>query len=106
MDSPSSRCLKKRNKQRGLDVPEAMNHEPMTISRSGLDWKGLGYLVSIVSVFLLGAIAWPKDGEPAWYAPVLIAGIATSVTGMGFRYKAHLDQQRELKATKAKMRNR
>jgi len=106
MDSPSSRCLKKRNKQRGLDVPAAMNHETVTITRSGLDWKGLGYLVSIVSVFLRGAIAWPKAGDPGWHVPVLIAGIATSVIGMGLRYKAHLDQQRELKATKAKAKKR
>ena len=32
-----------------------------------LDWKGLGYLVSIVSVFFLGAIAWPKPERPQWH---------------------------------------
>jgi hypothetical protein len=68
---------------------------------SGVDWKGLGYLISIVSVFFLGAIAWPKPGEPGWHLPVLIVGMATSIIGMGCRYKAHLDQQRELKKTKA-----
>ena len=67
-----------------------------------IDWKGLGYLVSIVSVLLLGAVAWPKPGAPHWHAPVLIAGMATSVLGMAFRYKAHLDQQHELKRTEAK----
>jgi len=30
----------------------------------GLDWKGLGYLTSIVSVLFLGAIAWPKSVRP------------------------------------------
>jgi hypothetical protein len=68
----------------------------------GLDWKGLGYLISIVSVFLLGAIAWPKAGEPGWHAPLLIGGMATSIIGMACRYKAHLDQHRELKRTEAK----
>lgn len=69
----------------------------------GIDWKGLGYLVSIVSVLLLGAVAWPKGGEPQWYAPALVAGMATSILGMAFRYKAHLDQQRELKRAEAKI---
>ena len=71
-----------------------------------MDWKGLGYLVSIVSVFLLGAVAWPSASEPRWHIWVLIAGMATSICGMAFRYKAHLDQQRELRKTKAEARRR
>ena len=82
-----------------------MRHETVTtLSKPGIDWKALGYLVSMVSVFFLGAIAWPKPGDPAWHLPVLIAGMATSVIGMGFRYKAHLDQQRELRRTRAEAR--
>ena len=78
-----------------------------TVTSSGSpDWKGLGYLISIVSVVLLGMVAWPRNGEPAWYLPVLIAGMATSIIGMACRYKAHLDQQRELQRTKAEARNR
>jgi len=73
---------------------------------SGIDWKGLGYLVSIVSVFLLGAIAWPTQTEPRWHMPVLVAGMATSICGMGFRYLAHLQQMKELKKTKAEARRR
>ena len=68
----------------------------------GIDWKGLGYLVSILSVLLLGAIAWPGPGEPRWHAPVLLAGMATSIIGMALRYKAHLDEQRELRKAEAK----
>lgn len=67
-----------------------------------MDWKAIGYLVSMVSVLLLGAIAWPKPGDPAWHLPVLLAGMATSIIGMGFRYKAHLDEQREIKRAEAK----
>ena len=67
----------------------------------GVDWKGLGYLVSILSVFLLGAIAWPKPDDPAWHLPLLLAGMATSILGMALRYKSHLDQQRELKQAEA-----
>lgn len=79
-----------------------MQHESVTIpARSGVDWKGLGYLVSIVSVFLLGAIAWPTPDEPRWHMPVLVAGMATSILGMAFRYLAHRQQQKELERTKA-----
>ncbi len=70
----------------------------------GIDWKGLGYLTSIVSVFFLGAIAWPKPGDPGWHLPALLIGMATSIIGMGFRYKAHLDQQREIRKAEAEAR--
>ena len=84
-----------------------MPHEPLQAGiRPGLDWKGLGYLVSIVSVFFLGAIAWPKDGDPRWHMPVLIVGMATSIVGMGCRYKAHLDELREIKKAKAEASRR
>jgi hypothetical protein len=61
-----------------------------------LDWKAIGYLTSIVSVFFLGAIAWPKTGDPVWHLPALIIGMATSVCGMGFRYLAHIHQKKEM----------
>jgi hypothetical protein len=82
-----------------------MRHEPVTIgTRPGLDWKGVGYLISIVGVLFLGAVAWPKDGEPLWYMPALIIGMATSIIGMACRYKAHLDQQREIRKAEADAR--
>jgi len=67
-----------------------------------LDWKGLGYLVSILSVFFLGAIAWPSADEPGWHLPVLIVGMAASIVGMACRYKSHLDDQREIRKAEAK----
>ena len=42
-----------------------MRHESRI--RLGLAWKALGYLVSIVSVFFLGAIAWPAR-RPRWHS--------------------------------------
>jgi hypothetical protein len=72
---------------------------------AGFDWKAVGYLVSIASVFFLGSIAWPKPDDPAWHMPVLIAGMAMSVVGMGFRYKAHRDQKRELRRAEAEARH-
>jgi len=84
-----------------------MRRENISVSEvSGIDWKGLGYLVSILSVFLLGAIAWPSAEDPRWHLPVLIAGMATSICGMGFRYMAHLQQLRELKQTRDEARRR
>jgi len=73
----------------------------ITLGRFAIDWKGLGYLTSIVSVLILGAVAWPRTGEPAWHAPALIVGMATSIIGMAFRYKAHLQEQREIKRAEA-----
>ena len=67
----------------------------------GPDWKGIGYLVSIISVFLLGAVAWPGPDEPRWHLPALVAGMVTSIVGMGFRYLAHLQQQKEIRKAKA-----
>ena len=63
-----------------------------------MDIKAIGYLVSIVSVFLIGAVAWPKPADPDWMRTALIAGMATSVIGMGLRYIAHKQERRRLKA--------
>jgi len=58
--------------------------------------KGLGYLVSTLSVVLLGLVAWPRPDEPQWKATVLVAGMVASVAGMFFRYLSHRKQEREL----------
>ena len=70
----------------------------------GPDWKGLGYIVSIVSVFLLGAIAWPTPQEPDWHKPVLVGGILTSIIGMGMRYLAHIKQQARIRQAEQEAR--
>lgn len=75
-----------------------MSRRPIAVpSVRGIDWKALGYLTSILSVFFLGAAAWLKDHPPWWYRPALIFGMITSIVGMGFRYKSHLDEQREIR---------
>jgi hypothetical protein len=82
-----------------------MRNETITAASAiGIDWKAIGYLTSIVSVFILGAIAWPKPDDPSWHVPALVIGMATSIIGMGFRYKAHLDERRELHRAKAEAR--
>ena len=82
-----------------------MRNESVTISTpKGVDWKGLGYLVSIASVFFLGAIAWPKPEDPEWHLPAVIAGMTLSIVGMGLRYLAHLKQQKEMAKVEAEAR--
>ena len=84
-----------------------MKHEIVSVpAPTGLDWKATGYLVSIVSVFFLGAIAWAKDNPPGWYYPVLIVGMATSIIGMGCRYLAHLHQKAEIRKARAEAEGR
>lgn len=65
----------------------------------GLIGKALGYLNSIASVFFLGVVAWPKSDAPWLHSEVLIVG-------MGCRYKAHLDEQREIRKAEAEARKR
>jgi hypothetical protein len=75
-----------------------MRHKTVLIaSPKGIDWKAVGYLTSIVSVLFLGCAAWSKENAPWWYHPVLVIGMATSILGMAFRYKSHLDEQREIR---------
>jgi len=63
---------------------------------AGLDWKAIGYLTSIVSVFFLGIVAWPAPGDPWWVLPALFLGMVLSVLGMGFRYLAHIQEKKEI----------
>jgi hypothetical protein len=47
-----------------------MRHETVTIPvAQGIDWKGIGYLLSMVGALLLGAIAWPKPEDPRGTCP-------------------------------------
>lgn len=84
-----------------------MRHEYVSKPQvNGFDWKALGYLTSIVSVFFLGAIAWPRPGDPKWHVFALIAGMSLSILGMAFRYKSHLDEKRQIKKAKAEAEGR
>lgn len=87
--------------------PVQMRHEALTISmNNGVDWKGVGYLFSIVGALLLGAQAWPKPTDPTWHLPALIAGVAITIVGFAVRYMAHLKQRREIEKTKREAERR
>jgi hypothetical protein len=55
--------------------------------------KGVGYLISTVSVFLLGAAAWPKAGDGLGAMWLVIGGMAASIVGMFVRYLSHRKQK-------------
>jgi hypothetical protein len=54
-----------------------------------MDLKGLGYLISSVSVGFLGIVAWPSPDEPRWKAWAVVIGMVTSVLGMAVRFESH-----------------
>ncbi len=52
--------------------------------------KGIGYLISTVSVVLLGIVSWDATRDKPLMRILLIAGMATSVIGMGVRMTSHI----------------
>ena len=58
-----------------------------------LDWKLIGYLISSVSVILLGATAMPGAEGAGWKLPALIGGMATSILGMACREYSHRQEK-------------
>lgn len=61
-------------------------------------FKGLGYLISTISVFLLAVVSWKSASEHPWLLTCLIAGMAASVLGMTLRWVSHRIEQKEKKA--------
>jgi hypothetical protein len=64
--------------------------------------KTTGYLVSTASVFLLGAAAWPGAAKEG-LIPALVAGMFTSIFGMGCRWWSYRVERKEDKAEKAEI---
>jgi hypothetical protein len=84
-----------------------MRQETVTIPLAkGIDWKAIGYLLSIVGALLLGALAWPKPQDPGWHLPALIGGVGTTIAGFAVRYMAHLKQRREIEEAKREAERR
>ena len=61
-----------------------------------VDLKGLGYLISTISVLFLGAVAWPKPEDPKWHAWAVAIGMALSVIGMGVRFVSHRKDRKDI----------
>ena len=79
---------------------EAPHDDLMTVM------KGLGYLVSTVSVILLGIVAWPGPDEPKWKLWLVLTGCAASVLGMFIRYLSHLRDRRDIHQAKTEARTK
>ena len=62
--------------------------------------KSLGYLVSTLSVLLLGVVAWPQPGEPRAKMWLVLGGMATSIVGMFLRYLSHRQDERDIAEAK------
>jgi hypothetical protein len=58
-------------------------------------FKGLGYLVSAISVILLGIVAWKSASEQPLLFACLILGMAASIIGMGLRWISHRIDQKD-----------
>jgi hypothetical protein len=63
----------------------------------GMDLKGLGYLISTISVLFLGIVAWPGPTEPRWQAWAVAIGMATSILGMSIRFLSHRQDRKDIK---------
>jgi hypothetical protein len=61
-----------------------------------MDLKGLGYLISSVSVGFLGAVAWPGPDDPQWHAWAVAIGMAMSIIGMGLRFISHRKDRKDI----------
>lgn len=62
-----------------------------------MDLKGLGYLISTISVFFLGIVAWPGPGDPDWHGPAVLIGMMLSVMGMGVRFVSHRQDRHDIR---------
>ena len=57
--------------------------------------KTLGYLVSSVSVLLLGWVTWDSTSDEPTLRFALLAGMAASILGMLLRWTSFLREHRE-----------
>jgi hypothetical protein len=57
--------------------------------------KGFGYLVSTLSVVLLGIVSWKSASEQPFLFLCLILGMLASVAGMSLRWISHRIEQKE-----------
>ena len=60
--------------------------------------KTLGYLISILSVLMLGAVSWKATETDMTLRLCLLVGMATSVLGMILRWLSFLQERRKARA--------
>jgi hypothetical protein len=57
--------------------------------------KGLGYLVSTLSVILLGIVGWKSASEQPLLFACLVIGMLASIAGMALRWISHRVEQKQ-----------
>jgi hypothetical protein len=57
--------------------------------------KGFGYLVSTLSVILLGLVSWKSASEQPFLFLCLILGMLASIAGMSLRWISHRIEQKQ-----------
>jgi hypothetical protein len=58
--------------------------------------KTIGYLISTISVILLGIVSWPKAMQSAVLLACLVGGMVTSILGMFCRWLSyHIEKRRK-----------
>lgn len=57
--------------------------------------KGIGYLISTVSVALLGFVSWSSASQSPLLTACLLAGGATSIAGMFCRWLSYQIEKRQ-----------
>jgi uncharacterized membrane protein len=57
--------------------------------------KTIGYLVSTISVLLLGAVAWTSVDDDLALRGCIILGVLASIGGMGLRWASFFVRERE-----------
>ena len=61
-----------------------------------LHWiKTVGYLISSISVALLGVVAWKGAKQDPLLAACLVIGMATSIAGMTLRWLSYQLDKKE-----------
>lgn len=66
--------------------------------------KGVGYVISTMSVLLLGLAAWPQPGDPPEKMSLVVGGMAASIFGISVRYLSHRKDRREIDEAKEEPR--
>ncbi|WP_143750500.1 MULTISPECIES: hypothetical protein [unclassified Mesorhizobium] len=59
--------------------------------------KGIGYVVSMVSVILLAVVSWKSASQDPLLAACLFGGAATSIAGMCCRWTSYAIEKRRNK---------
>ena len=62
-----------------------------------MDRKGLGYLISSISVLFLAIVAWPDPSDPPWQAVAVLLGMLLSILGMGLRFMSHRQDRKDIR---------